>query len=138
MTRVRALDHIAIAVEDLDAAVKMYCDRLGVTLTDTEELPDRGIRLAKVDAGGVTIELFQPLDRESKLARSIEKRGYGLHHLAFAVDDVAGSLEALKADGAPLVDETAKIGAGGSRIAFLHPNALAGVLVEILEPGEEG
>ena len=136
MAQVRALNHIAIAVHDLDRAVELYRDRLGGTVTATEELPEREIRLAKVDVGGVCIELFQPLDPESDLGRSIAKRGEGIHHLAFEVDDVDAALSDYRDAGVPLVHETPQAGAGGSRIAFLRPEALGGVLVEILEPGE--
>jgi len=134
MSRVRALDHIAIAVEDLDDAVEAYRSRLGAEVTSRESLPERGVELAKLDVGGVCVELFRPLDPESSLARSIRKRGHGIHHLAFAVEDVGASLADLKAQGAPLVDEEPKDGADSSRIAFLRPEALAGVLVELVEP----
>jgi methylmalonyl-CoA epimerase len=134
MARVRSLDHIAVAVQDLDAAVDRYRSRLGAEVTATETLPERGVRLAKLDLGGVCIELFQALDPESRLGRSIAKRGEGIHHLAFRVDDVSVALDDLRAAGAPLVDETPKAGAGGSRIAFLRPEALAGVLVELVQP----
>lgn len=138
MAQVRALNHIAIAVLDLDRSVEMYRERLGATVLSTEELPDREIRLAKMDVGGVCIELFQALDPESRLGRSISKRGEGVHHLAFEVDDVDAALEGYRSAGVPLVDDEARAGAGGSRIAFLRPEALNGVLVEILEPGAHG
>ena len=134
MNRVRALDHIAIAVENLDEAVEAYRSRLGAEVRSRETLPERGVELAKLDVGGVCVELFRALDPDSGLAKSIRKRGQGLHHLAFRVEDVSASLEDLKGQGAPLVDAEPKAGADDSRIAFLRPDALAGVLVELVEP----
>jgi len=135
MAGIRALDHIAIAVEDLDRDVALYRDRLGAEVGPVESLPERGVRLVKVRVGGVRLELFEPLEPDSPLARSIRKRGVGVHHLAFSVDDLDAVLLELKEQGVPLVDERPKEGSEGSRIAFLRPEALGGVLVEILEPG---
>lgn len=134
MATMRALDHIAIAVLDLDAAVTQYRERLGANLIETETVESQGVRLAKLDVGGVTIELFQALDPESRIGRSIAKRGAGIHHLAFAVDDVDATLEEYREADVPLVDEHARPGSANSRVAFLRPEALAGALVEVVEP----
>lgn len=134
MATMRALDHIAISVLDLDAAVAEYRERLGARLIETETVESQGVRLAKLDVGGVTIELFQALDPESRIGRSITKRGAGIHHLAFAVDDVDATLAEYRESGVPLIDEHARAGSANSRVAFLRPEALAGVLVEVVEP----
>jgi methylmalonyl-CoA epimerase len=136
MLDIRSLNHVSIAVRNLDEALSVYRERLGLRLGAEETIPERGVRLAKVYAGEVCIELVEPLDEKSPLARSIAKRGEGLHHLAFTVPDIDAALRRLRDEGIPLVDETPKAGAGGSRIAFLRPQALAGVLVELVEPGE--
>jgi methylmalonyl-CoA/ethylmalonyl-CoA epimerase len=136
MADVRGLNHVSIAVRDLDRAVELYRDRIGLEVREQEEIAERGVRLAKLYAGEVCIELVQPLSEDSPLGRSIARRGEGLHHLAFTVGNLDAMLAELRERGVPLVDETPKRGAGGSRIAFLRPEALAGVLVELVEPGE--
>jgi methylmalonyl-CoA epimerase len=138
MLDIRNLNHVSIAVRDLDRALSLYGKRLGLPVAEQETIPERGVRLAKLHAGEVCIELVQPLDENSPLGRSIAKRGEGLHHIAFTVGDIDAALARLREEGVPLVDETPKQGAGGSRIAFLRPDALAGVLVELVEPGAEG
>jgi len=135
MIGIRGINHISIAVRDLDRALRLYRERLGLEVTAEETIAERGVRLAKLDAGGVCLELVQPLSEDSPLGRSIARRGEGLHHVAFDVDDIDGALAGLRAKEVPLVDEEPQRGAGGSRIAFLRPEALAGVLVELVEAG---
>jgi methylmalonyl-CoA epimerase len=126
-----AIDHIGIAVRSIEEAKKFWCDRLGLKITRIEEVPEQKVRAAILDAG---IELLEPTSPDSPVAKFIEKRGEGLHHLTLATGNLADRLKALKAAGVNLIDETPRIGAGGAGIAFLHPKSAHGVLVELCEP----
>ena len=125
------LDHVAIAVKDLDAAIAVYRDVLGLTLVEVEEVPDQQVRVAIFGHGQGRIELICPTVKDSGVAKFLEKRGEGLHHLCVEVADIVATLATLKAQGQPLIDEAPRIGAGGALIAFLHPRAGRGVLVEL-------
>lgn len=134
---IKGLDHVAIAVENLDDAVAQYRDLLGLAVESTEEVPEQGVRVAKLRAGAVTIELLEPLTPETPVGRFLASRGPGLHHLAYHCDDLDADLERLRQAGARLIDAEPRIGAGGLRIAFVHPAATGGVLTELcsLPPG---
>ncbi|MBK7862063.1 MAG: methylmalonyl-CoA epimerase [Archangiaceae bacterium] len=125
------LDHVAIAVKDLDAAIALYRDVLGLELTHIEEVPEQQVRTAIFGHGMGRVELICPTTSTSGVAKFLEKRGEGLHHICIEVDDIEASIAALKAQGAPMIDEVPKIGAGGAKIAFVHPKGLKGVLTEL-------
>jgi methylmalonyl-CoA/ethylmalonyl-CoA epimerase len=129
------LDHVAILVSDLDAAVKLYRDVYGLELAEIEEVPTEKVRVAIFGHGAGRIELVCPTDPESSLAKRIREKGEGLHHVCLAVPDIEKAMGALRARGAPLLDDRPRPGAGGSRVAFVHPKGSRGVLVE-LKQGE--
>ena len=130
---IRAIHHIGIAVTRLADAYRLYRDVLGLPLVREATVPDQGVRAALLAAGESEIELLEPLGGSSGLARFIERHGEGLHHLCFDTPDVAAELGAVKAKGAELVDTVPREGLAG-QIAFLHPRACAGVLVELATP----
>ncbi len=131
------IDHIGIAVQDLEAAVRTYRDVLGFTVEGGEELPERGLVVRFVDTGGQRLELIAPTREGSEVSGFLQKRGEGLHHICVAVSDIASELEKLKRAGARLIDETPKPGAHGSRVAFVHPKGAHGVLLELVEHKKE-
>jgi methylmalonyl-CoA epimerase len=126
------LDHIAVAVRSLEAARKLY-ERLGLPVAGIETLPAEQVRVAMIPLGETRIELREPTAEGSTIARFIEKRGEGLHHLAIEVDDLAGHLQRLEAAGVRIIPPKAEAGAGGHRYVFLHPASCGGVLVELVE-----
>ena len=127
------LDHVGIAVRDLDTALAFYRDALGLEVGGTEEVSSQHVRAQFVSVGGATLELLEATSPQSAIARSIERRGPGLHHLTLRVDNLAAVLAGLKARGVRLIDEEPRAGAGGSLVAFIHPSAAHGVLVELTE-----
>ncbi len=127
------LDHIGIAVRDLEDALAFYRDALGLDIAGVEEVPSQHVRAQFVPVGEATLELLEATAPESPIARSIERRGPGIHHLTLRVDDLAAVLAQLKTRGVRLIDEVPRQGAGGSRVAFIHPSAAQGVLVELKE-----
>jgi methylmalonyl-CoA epimerase len=133
---IKGIDHIGIAVKSIDEAKKFWVDTLGMKLSRIEEVLDQKARVAFLTAGGTTIELIEPTSPDSPVQRFIEKRGEGLHHLTLQTDNLAERLKKLKTDGVNLIDEKPRIGAGGAKIAFLHPKSAHGVLVELCEPHE--
>ena len=133
---IKGIDHIGIAVKSIDEAKKFWIDTLGLKLSHTEEVPDQKARVAFLTAGGTTIELIEPTSPDSPIHRFIEKRGEGLHHLTLQTDNLAERLKKLKSANVGLIDEQPRLGAGGAKIAFLHPKSAHGVLVELCEPHE--
>jgi len=127
------IDHIGIAVEGLDAAMRPYVDGLGLKVAAVEELATERVRVAMLPVGETKVELLEPTSPESNIAKFLEKRGPGVHHIAFSVPDVAATLAALRAAGVPLIDQVPRAGAGGTRVAFAHPKGFGGVLVEVVE-----
>lgn len=127
------LYHVGIAVKSLSEGLAFWRDTLGLKLVDEEELPDRGLRVAMLEADGTEIELLESTREDSVIAKYIAKRGPGIHHMAFEVADIDAELKALKERGVKLVDEVARPGASHTRVAFLHPSAAGGVLVELVE-----
>ena len=125
------LDHIGIAVRDLDKALEFYRDALGLEIGEAEDVPSQQVRARFVPVGDASLELLEATGEQSAIARSIERRGPGLHHVTLRVDDIAAALAQLKARGVRLVDEVPREGAGGSLVAFIHPSAAQGVLVEL-------
>ncbi|MBC8423954.1 methylmalonyl-CoA epimerase [bacterium] len=133
------LDHIGIAVTDLDAAVELYSGLLGLELERVEEVPREKVRVAFLKlargGGGGHLELLEPMDEDCNIARFIAKKGPGLHHLAFHADDMEAAVESCRRAGMKLLNETPLSGAGGKRIVFLHPRFTGSVLVEICAGG---
>jgi len=133
---IRRIDHIGIAVKNIDDAAKLYTDALGLKVQDVELMESVGVKIAMIPVGESKIELVESTDPGGGIARFIEKRGEGLHHIAFEVSDIEATLDLLKAKGMPLVDEKPRSGAGESRIAFLNPRGANGVSIELVEPGK--
>jgi len=133
----KKLEHVGIAVEDLDEALKMYREALGLEPDEVLEVPERGMKIAFFTIGETQLELLASTREGSDIGTFLEKRGPGMHHLAFLVDDVAAALEGLKDKGVRLIDEQPKRGGRGNKIAFLHPKAMGGVLVELCEEHRE-
>jgi methylmalonyl-CoA/ethylmalonyl-CoA epimerase len=131
--KAKGLDHVAIVVRDLEAAIRLYRDTLGLELTHVEEVKEQQVRTAVFGHGMGRVELICPTTTDSGVARYLEKRGEGLHHICIEVEDLDAAMGALRAVGAPLVDETPKPGAGGARVAFVHPRGTHGVLTELRE-----
>ncbi|MDP2273741.1 MAG: methylmalonyl-CoA epimerase [Archangium sp.] len=127
----KGLEHVAIAVKDLDAAVHYYVHVLGFAPPELEVVADQKVRTAIFGHGMGRIELICPTDPSSSVAKFLEKRGDGLHHICVEVDDIVATLAELKAKGVALIDEVPRIGAGGARIAFVHPKGGYGVLTEL-------
>jgi methylmalonyl-CoA/ethylmalonyl-CoA epimerase len=127
----KGLDHVAIAVKDLEASVKYYVEVLGFAPPELEEVADQQVRTAIFGHGLGRIELICPTTADSGVAKFLEKRGEGLHHVCVEVDDLDATLAELKAKGAQLIDQTPRIGAGGAKIAFIHPKGAHGVLTEL-------
>lgn len=133
------LDHIGIAVKNLDEAVKFYRDVLGLELEGVEEVPEESVKVAMFRVGDTHIELLQGTTPESAISKFIEKRGEGIHHIAVRVEDVDKSVEVLKSRGAVLVYDKSKLVSKGSRkINFVHPKSTGGVLLELVERVEPG
>ena len=129
----RFIHHIAIAVRDLDAALAFYRDGLGLEVTERREEPEEGVEIAFLPAGEGEIELLRPLDEEGGVARFLEKRGEGLHHVCLAVGDVEVAMEQLRATGAQLLSEEPRVNIHGTRYVFVHPKSAHGVLLELYE-----
>jgi len=129
---IQKIDHIGVAVSDLDEALKLYRDILGLKVEKTEDFG--GMKIAFIPIGDTEFELLQPTDPNGALAKFLEKRGEGIQHIALRVDDVAKSLEELKAKGLRVIDEKPRPGAGGASIAFFHPKSTGGILLEICQP----
>ena len=130
---IKGLDHIGIAVKNLDEALEIYEGILGLEVENVCALQEQKVKIAFLLAGETRIELLEPLNNEGPVARFIEKRGEGVHHLAFSVADIEATLKNIKEKGIALVDETPRIGAEGFKIAFLHPRSTKNVLVELCE-----
>jgi methylmalonyl-CoA/ethylmalonyl-CoA epimerase len=130
---IKGLDHIGIAVKNLDEALEIYEGILGLEAETTRVLEEQKVKIAFLSAGEARIELLEPTDKEGPVARFIEKRGEGLHHITFTVADIEAFLQKLKEKGIAVVDEKPRIGAEGFKIAFLHPRSMKSVLVELCE-----
>ena len=133
---IEQIDHIGIGVKNLKETMKIYKDLLGLELIGEETIEEQKITLAKFLVGQVKIELVQSAHPESAIGKFIEKRGEGIHHIAFRVDNIHKSLKELNAKGVNLIDKEPRIGAGGAKIAFIHPKNMNGVLIELLEEKE--
>ncbi|MCK4858737.1 MAG: methylmalonyl-CoA epimerase [candidate division Zixibacteria bacterium] len=127
------ISHIAIAVNDLEQAKGLFSRLLGTKADDTIEIPDQQVRVCFLQSEGTRIELIAPMAGNTSLQKFLESRGEGLHHLAIEVDDIKKALQEYRQAGIRLIDETPRIGATGAKIAFLHPSACGGVLIELEE-----
>lgn len=127
------IEHLGIATRELDGALRFWRDALGLEVIETEEVAEQRVRVAMLPVGEPRIELLEPTSEDSPIAKFLEKRGPGIHHIAIRVDDIRQALERLKKRGVRLIDETPRTGAGGSLIAFVHPSSTNGVLLELVE-----
>lgn len=125
--------HIGIAVKNLDDGIRAYHNGLGLSLHGRETVAGDRVRVAFLPVGDTEVELLEPTDTDSPIARFIEKRGEGIHHIAFEVDDIEQALASLAENGFRLIDEKPRTGAGGTRVAFIHPKSVHGVLIELCE-----
>ena len=130
------IDHIGVVVSDLESAIALHTGTYGMPLVHRETIAEQGVEAALLDVGESHVELITPLDPDSSVGRFLAKRGPGLHHVAYAVADVAAALAQLKQQGLRLIDETPRIGIRGSQVAFLHPKTAGGVLTELVTPVE--
>jgi len=137
MLKIKKIDHVAVAVADMDEALATYERLLGVPAREREVVASQKTEAALLPLGETCLELISPKGNEG-LAKFLEKRGPGLHHIAIEVEGIEDALAALKALGVPLVDGAPRIGARGHKVAFLHPKATGGVLIELVEPATQG
>ncbi|MBS1250666.1 MAG: Lactoylglutathione lyase [Chloroflexi bacterium] len=133
MTNIKKISHIAILVEDIEESLKFWRDAFGLELDHLEEVPSQGAAVAFLPLGESEVELVQPLSEDSGLAKYLAKRGEGMHHLCFEVEDIEAKLEDLKKQGVRLINEEASTLEDGRQIAFIHPKGTGGVLVELVE-----
>ena len=131
------IDHIGVAVEQLDGALELYRDRFRLELAHREVVEAQGVEAVLLDVGENHVELLRPLNEETPVGRFLSKRGPGLHHVAYQVSDIDTTLADLKRAGLALIDERPRAGIRGSRVAFMHPRGTGGVLTEIVEPAGE-
>jgi methylmalonyl-CoA/ethylmalonyl-CoA epimerase len=128
------IDHIGIAVEDIDAAIELYEQSFEMELGLRETVEEQGVEAALLNVGDGHVELMAALGPDTPVGKFIAKRGAGLHHVAYAVEDIDSTLERIAATGIELIDAKARVGIGGSRVAFLEPRSTGRVLIEIVEP----
>jgi methylmalonyl-CoA/ethylmalonyl-CoA epimerase len=128
------IDHVGVAVEDLDAAIALYEQTMEMRLAHRETVEAQGVEAVLLDVGEGHVELLRPLGSETAVGKFLAKRGPGLHHVAYAVADIDAALASLKDAGVELIDDQARVGIRGSRVAFIHPRSTDSVLTEIVEP----
>lgn len=134
----KKVDHIGIAVKSIEKALPYYTETLGLQLLSIEEVISQKVKVAFLDAGNLKLELLEAIDGESPIAKFIEKRGEGVHHIAFGVENIRERMKALTKEGVHLLQESPKKGAGGAEVAFLHPKSSYGVLYELCEKTTKG
>ncbi len=134
---IKKINHIAIAVRSISEAAQFYEEKLGLKLTDIEEVPERGVRVGFIPIGEVRIELVEPLSLDSTIQKFLEERGPGLHHICFEVDALASELTRLSTAGVKLIDQSPRTGAHGTKVGFIHPRASGGVLIELSQLPEQ-
>jgi len=130
------IDHVGVAVEDLDAAIALHEQTYGLALAHREVVEEQGVEAVLLDIGASHVELLRPLQPDTAVGRFLASRGPGLHHVAYRVDDIDAALDALRDRGMQLIDETPRAGIRDSRVAFVHPRSTGGVLTEIVQPAE--
>jgi methylmalonyl-CoA/ethylmalonyl-CoA epimerase len=131
------IDHVGVAVEDMDEAISLYRDRLGMPLLHRERVEQFGVDAALLGIGDAHVELLEPAVSDSPVGEFLERRGPGMHHLAYRTDDIDSALESLRASGLELIDERPRTGIRGTRVAFVHPKSAGGVLMELVEPAKD-
>lgn len=131
-----AIDHIGVAVADLDAAAALYRDRLGMAEQHRETVEEQGVHALLLEVGDSHVELIAPISAETGVARYLERNGPGLHHVAYRTDDIEAALQRLREAGMRLIDDEPRAGIRASRVAFVHPRSTGGVLTEIVQPAE--
>jgi methylmalonyl-CoA/ethylmalonyl-CoA epimerase len=127
------IDHVGVAVEDMDATLRVYQESLGLPLAHRETVEEQGVDAALLDVGDGHVELLAPLGPDTPVGKYLAKRGPGLHHVAYAVEDIDAALDEARAAGLRLIDETPRTGIRNSRVAFIHPAAVGGVLTELVQ-----
>jgi methylmalonyl-CoA/ethylmalonyl-CoA epimerase len=130
------VDHIGVAVEDLDGALQLYGGTLAMPVAHREVVEEQGVEAVLLDVGENHVELLRPLGADTPVGKFLAARGPGLHHVAYQVQDIEAALERLRGEGVRLIDERPRVGIRGSLVAFLHPKASNGVLTEIVQPAE--
>ena len=131
------IDHVGVAVEDLDASIALYEKTYAMKLVHRETVAEQGVEAVLLDVGENHVELLAPLGPDTPVGRFLAKKGPGIHHVAYQVEDIEQALGTLKVAGLRLIDETPRVGIRGSRVAFLHPASSGGVLTEIVQPAED-
>jgi methylmalonyl-CoA epimerase len=129
----KKVDHIGIAVKSVDEALRFFGDALGLELENTEEVADQKVRIAFLPVGETHVELIEPTSPDSNVAKFLESKGEGIHHIAFSVEDIEAALAALKEKDVRLIDQEPRVGGGGKRIAFIHPKGTHRVLIELCQ-----
>ena len=130
------IDHTGVAVDDLDAAIKLYEEVLGMPLVHRETVAEQGVEAVLLDVGDGHVELLSPLGEDTPVGKFLARKGPGLHHVAYAVEDIEATLEQLSGAGIELIDAKPRVGIRGSHVAFLHPRSTGGVLTEIVQPSD--
>ena len=130
------IDHIGVAVEDLDEAVELYRDRLGMALQHRETVEQQGVEAVLLGVGESHVELLRPLGPDTAVGRFLDRNGPGLHHVAYGTEDIEAALDSVRSAGLTLIDEEPRTGIRNSRVAFLHPKSTGGVLTELVEAME--
>ncbi len=131
------IDHVGVAVGSIDESLAIYRDALGMPLVHRETVSEQGVDAALLDVGDCHVELLQPLGPDTAVGKFLARRGPGLHHVAYRVEDIEGTLRALSAAGMRLIDEQPRRGIRNSRVAFVHPASTGSVLTEIVQPAKE-
>ena len=131
----KQIDHIAVVVQDMEAALKVYRDALGLPLARVEDVPAEGVKVAflPMPEGDGEVELVQPTDEESGIARFLAKRGQGIHHICFRVDDIQAAMDHVTANGLQVIEDEPRVGSQGQKYVFIHPKSAHGVLIELYE-----
>lgn len=135
---IERVDHIGIAVKSIEDALPFYTEVLGLEIQGVEEVESEKVKVAFIKAGNIKLELLEPLSEESAIAKHIEKRGEGIHHIAFGVGSIQERIEEMKQKGIVMLQDEAKVGAGGALVAFMHPKSTGRVLFEMCEKKEKG
>jgi len=130
---IKKIDHIGVAVQDIEKALSLFRDVLGVELESTEEVATQKVRVAMLPVGDTRLELLEPTQEDSNVAKFLAKKGEGIHHVAFEVTDIQGALDKLKEEGVQLINQEPVPGAHNTRIAFLHPKGTYGMLLELVQ-----
>jgi methylmalonyl-CoA/ethylmalonyl-CoA epimerase len=130
------IDHIGVAVQDLDEAVTLYSERLGMPVEHRETVREQGVEAVLLGVGVSHVELLSPLAPDTAVGKFLERNGPGLHHVAYGTDDIDSALDSVRAAGLELIDEQPRTGIRGSRVAFVHPKSTGGVLTELVEAAE--